>query len=136
MLQAVGYISTSDVHLGPPHPSDAPSVHSLAAMPSTHPLRRISTGSLSSLARSQDRTHSSPSGLDFLQPALTELADEAATLGANIANLNELHDALGTFNEAFAGWLYALKMNAFCVEWPVVGFDSGIARGRAREAQR
>ena len=85
-----------------------------------HPLRRISTGSLSTLARSQDRAHTSPSGLDFLQPALTELADEAATLASNVQHLNELHDALGTFNEAFAGWLYALKMNAFCVEWPLV----------------
>jgi DASH complex subunit DAM1 len=89
-------------------------------MPPPHPLRRISTGSLSSLARSQDRPHISPSGLDFLQPALTELADEAATLATNIQRLNELHDALGTFNEAFAGWMYALKMNAFCVEWPAV----------------
>jgi len=88
-------------------------------MPPPHPLRRIS-GSLTSLARSQDRTHTSPSGLDFLQPALTELADEAATLVSNIQHLNELHDALGTFNESFAGWLYALKMNAFCVEWPLV----------------
>ena len=89
-------------------------------MPPPHPLRRVSTGSLSALARSQDRSHTSPSGLDFLTPALTELADEAATLAANTAKLNELHDALGTFNEAFAGWLYALKMNAFCVEWPQV----------------
>ncbi len=85
-----------------------------------HPLRRISTGSLTSLARSQDRLHTSPSGLDFLQPALTELADEATTLASNIQHLNELHDALGIFNESFAGWLYALKMNAFCVEWPLV----------------
>ena len=83
-----------------------------------HPLRRVSTGSLSSLARSQDRSSSSPSGLDFLQPALVELADEAATLAANIGHLNEMHDALGTFNESFAAWMYALKMNAFCVEWP------------------
>ncbi|KAL7424951.1 DASH complex subunit dam1 [Cryptotrichosporon argae] len=83
-----------------------------------HPLRRVSTGSLSSLARSQDRAHASPSGLDFLQPALTDLVDEAATLGANVANLTALHHALGTFNESFASYLYALKMNAFCVEWP------------------
>ncbi|ORY34846.1 DASH complex subunit Dam1-domain-containing protein [Naematelia encephala] len=88
-------------------------------MPPPHPLRRISTGSLSSLARSQDRAPQSSSGLDFLAPALTELADEAATLAANVQHLNELHDALGTFNESFAGWLLALKMNAFCVEWPL-----------------
>lgn len=93
-------------------------------MPPPHPLRRVSTGSLSSLARSQDRSHASPSGLDFLTPALTDLADEAATLAANTQKLNELHDALGTFSEAFAGWMYALKMNAFCVEWPEVRRNS------------
>ncbi|GFZ50053.1 hypothetical protein JCM24511_07806 [Saitozyma sp. JCM 24511] len=96
-------------------------------MPAPHPLRRISTGSLSTLARSQDRAHSSPSGLDFLQPAITELADEAATLSTNIQRLNDLHDALGTFNEAFAGWMYALKMNAFCVEFPESEMGSGAA---------
>ncbi|ODO00826.1 DASH complex subunit DAM1 [Cryptococcus wingfieldii CBS 7118] len=83
-----------------------------------HPLRRISTGSLSSLARSTDRANSSPSGLDFLLPALTDLSDEAATLATNTSQMTALHDALGTFNEAFAGYLYTLKMNAFCVEWP------------------
>ncbi|EIW71650.1 hypothetical protein TREMEDRAFT_24092, partial [Tremella mesenterica DSM 1558] len=83
-----------------------------------HPLRRISTGSLSSLARSQDRASSSAAGLDFLRIPMTDLADEATTLSSNLNNLNELHDALGTFNESFSAYLYALKMNAFCVEWP------------------
>ncbi|WVF68571.1 hypothetical protein IAT40_003340 [Kwoniella sp. CBS 6097] len=83
-----------------------------------HPLRRISTGSLSSLARSTDRAHTSPSGLDHLSSAVMDLSDEAATLSANVQQMTALHDALGTFNEAFAGYLYALKMNAFCVEWP------------------
>jgi len=89
----------------------------------SHPLRRPSTGSLSSLARSTDRNTISPSGLDFLQPALSELNDEASTLATNISHLTELHDALGTFNESFAGYLYALKMNAFCVEWDQVSPD-------------
>ena len=92
----------------------------------SHPLRRPSTGSLSSLARSTDRNTTSPSGLDFLQPALSELNDEASTLASNISQLTELHDALGTFNESFAGYLYALKMNAFCVEWTQVGSGAGI----------
>lgn len=82
-----------------------------------HPLRRISTGSLSSLARSQERAHASPSGLDFLEPALTDLADEAAALTTNMQRMNEMSDALDKFNEGFAAYLYALKMNAFCVEW-------------------
>lgn len=90
----------------------------------SHPLRRPSTGSLSNLARSTDRSESSPSGLDFLQPALAELNDEASTLAGNVAHLTELHNALGTFNESFAGYLYALKMNAFCVEWGQVSSPS------------
>jgi DASH complex subunit DAM1 len=36
--------------------------------------------------------------------------------------MTQLHDALGTFNESFAAYMYAMKMNAFCVEWPEVGF--------------
>lgn len=83
-----------------------------------HPLRRVSTGSLSSLARSQDRNNSTASGLDFLEGALTDFADEAATLSTNMQRLGDLHDALDQFNEGFAAYLYALKMNAFCIEWP------------------
>ncbi|KAL1408223.1 DASH complex subunit dam1 [Vanrija albida] len=86
--------------------------------PQPHPLRRISTGSLSGLARSQNDATESPSGLDFLAPALADVADEAATLATNIQRMNMLHDALGTFNEGFSAYLYALKINAFCIEWP------------------
>ncbi|RXK34874.1 DASH complex subunit DAM1 [Tremella mesenterica] len=93
-----------------------------------HPLRRISTGSLSSLARSQDRASSSAAGLDFLRIPMTDLADEATTLSSNLNNLNELHDALGTFNESFSAYLYALKMNAFCVEWPSAPDEISFAR--------
>lgn len=98
-------------------------------MAPSHPLRRLSTGSLSSLHRSQDRHHASPSGLDFLSPAFQALNDEAAMLEKNVQQLNELHDALGTFNESFAGWLYALKMNAFCVEWPQASRCFAFAQG-------
>ncbi|KAJ9111252.1 hypothetical protein QFC22_006552 [Naganishia vaughanmartiniae] len=93
-------------------------------MPSKpHPLRRISTNSLTSLARSQSlgdspsNPYTSPSHLDFLAPALQDLVDESASLAHNIKNLSQLHDALGTFNDSFAAYLYALKMNAFCVDW-------------------
>jgi DASH complex subunit DAM1 len=96
-------------------------------MPS-HPLRRISTGSLSSLARSTDRTHA-PSDLDFLEPAITELVDEAATLASNVQRLNALHEALGTFNEGFSAYMYAIKMNAFSMAWPEV---SGRCRSEVR----
>ncbi|OWT39441.1 DASH complex subunit DAM1 [Cryptococcus neoformans Bt1] len=99
--------------------------------PPHHPLRRISTGSLSSLARSTDKNTSSPSGLEFLQPAMTDLADEAATLAANTTQMTTLHDALGTFNEAFAAYLYALKMNAFCVEWPEAPNELSFSRAES-----
>ena len=59
---------------------------------------------------------------------MTDLADEAATLAINVDKLNAMHDALGTFNEAFAGYMYALKMNAFCVSWDEVGVFISIVR--------
>lgn len=89
----------------------------------SHPLRRISTGSLSNLARSQEghpSSTTSPSNLDFLTGPLLDLSDEAAALATHVHAMNRLHDSLGTFNEAFAGYLYALRMNAFCVEWTEV----------------
>lgn len=89
----------------------------------SHPLRRISTGSLSNLARSQEghpTSHTSPSGLEFLTGPMFDLSDEAAALASHVQAMNRLHDSLGTFNEAFAGYLYALRMNAFCVEWTEV----------------
>lgn len=97
-------------------------------MPPSHPLRRISTGSLSGLARSTDRSTKSAAELDFLAPALTELADEAATLAANMQRVGQLHDALGTFNEGFSAYLYAMKMNAFCIEWDEAPDPSSWAR--------
>lgn len=58
--------------------------------------------------------------MDFLTGPLLDLSDEAAALATHVHAMNRLHDSLGTFNEAFAGYLYALRMNAFCVEWTEV----------------
>lgn len=96
-------------------------------MAPSHPLRRVSTGSLNSLARSTDRPQSN-AGLDVLAPALQDLADEVAALSTNTQRMSALHDALGQFNEGFAAYMYALKMNAFCVEWPQAPNDSTLAR--------
>lgn len=81
------------------------------------PLRRVSHGSLSALARSTG-TDNGPTGLDFLEPAFTEFADEAATMHRNVARMGDLYDTLETFNESFCSFLYALNMNAYTVEWP------------------
>jgi DASH complex subunit DAM1 len=60
--------------------------------------------------------------LEFLTGPMFDLSDEAAALASHVQAMNRLHDSLGTFNEAFAGYLYALRMNAFCVEWTEVSW--------------
>lgn len=82
------------------------------------PLKRVSHGSLSALARSTGGTDNGPTGLDFLEPAFAEFADEAATMHRNIERMGDLYETLETFNESFCSFLYALNMNAFTVEWP------------------
>lgn len=51
---------------------------------------------------------------------MADLADETSVLQSNLEQVETIHEALGTFNESFAMYLYGLKMNAFCVEWPEV----------------
>ncbi|KAI0048841.1 hypothetical protein FA95DRAFT_1557599 [Auriscalpium vulgare] len=87
--------------------------------PHRTPLRRVSQGSLSALSRSGAHPDA-PHGLGFLEPAMAELADEADALHANVDGLRVLGNALQTFNESFASWLYVMNMNALTVEWPEV----------------
>ena len=87
--------------------------------PHRTPLRRISQGSLFALSRSQSYPDA-PHGLGFLEPAMSELADEAEALQANLDGLRVLGDSLKTFNESFASWLYAMNMNALTTDWPQV----------------
>ncbi|GBE88891.1 hypothetical protein SCP_1402990 [Sparassis crispa] len=89
---------------------------SISAPPRT-PLRRISQGSLYRLSRS-GAYPDAPHGLGFLEPALSELVDEAEALNANVQGLKSLSDSLGTFNESFASWLYVMNMNALTTDWP------------------
>ncbi|KAG8854110.1 hypothetical protein FRB96_007816 [Tulasnella sp. 330] len=104
------------------------------------PLRRISHGSLSNLARSQNQNPASndPTRLNFLIPAFADLADEMASLHTNTENLNKLSQVLETFNESFASYLYAMRMNAFCVEWEQAPTDTSFlqAAKAAEEAQQ
>ncbi|KAJ1310943.1 hypothetical protein OPQ81_009455 [Rhizoctonia solani] len=81
------------------------------------PLKRVSHGSLSALARSTGADNG-PTGLDFLEPAFAEFADEAAAMHRNIERMGDLYETLETFNESFCSFLYALNMNAYTVEWP------------------
>ncbi|KZT12604.1 uncharacterized protein LAESUDRAFT_753672 [Laetiporus sulphureus 93-53] len=95
------------------------------------PLRRISQGSLSRLARS-GAYPDAPYGLGFLEPALSELVDEMEALNNNIQGLRALGDALGTFNESFASWLYIMNMNALTVDWPQAPTEASFALAARR----
>lgn len=88
-------------------------------VPTPHrtPLRRLSQGSLFRLSRSGVYPDA-PHGLGFLEPALGELLDEMEALQVNVAGLKNLSDALETFNESFASWLYVMNMNALTTDWP------------------
>jgi len=86
------------------------------------PLRRVSQGSLFALSRSA-LDPDAPHGLGFIEPVMAELVDEAEALHANVDNLRRLSDALRSFNESFAGWLYAIDMNALTTDWLQVRAD-------------
>ncbi|EUC65446.1 DASH complex subunit Dam1 [Rhizoctonia solani AG-3 Rhs1AP] len=103
------------------------------------PLKRVSHGSLSALARSTGADNG-PTGLDFLEPAFAEFADEAAVMHRNIERMGDLYETLETFNESFCSFLYALNMNAFTVEWPQaprpdISFKLGEERAEQAAAQ-
>ena len=50
-----------------------------------------------------------------------------ADLEANFMHLQLMHESLARFSENFAGFLYGLNMNAFCVDFPEVSYER---RGR------
>jgi DASH complex subunit DAM1 len=87
--------------------------------PPRTPLRRVSHGSLLALSRS-GHDPDAPEGLGYIEPALSELADEAEVLQVNIEGLKRLSHSLETFNESFASWLYVMNMNALTTDWPQV----------------
>jgi len=101
------------------------------------PLRRVSQGSLFALSRSHQNPDA-PHGLGFIQPALSELVDEAEALHANVDSLRRLSDSLRSFNESFASWLYAIDMNALTTDWLQAPTDASfhLADKRAEQDAR
>lgn len=108
----------------------------MTTVPTPHrtPLRRLSQGSLFRLSRSGAHPDA-PHGLGFLEPALSELLDEAEALQTNVEGLRNLSDALSTFNESFASWLYVMNMNALTTDWPQAPTNASfeLAKRRAEE---
>lgn len=96
----------------------------------TTPIRRVSRGSITALSNSQSQGYggggsnkeAGTTPLSCFSSAMGDLADEMALLQANLEYIDGIQDSLQTFDESFAMFLYGLKMNAFCVEWPEVSW--------------
>lgn len=99
-------------------PSQSNPLSSSTRRPTT-PLRRISASSLRSLSRSQSHAPSTQP-LAHLAPLFAEFADAASDLAGNLQGLEALQQKLEGFNEAFAGYLYGIRMNAYAVDFPEV----------------
>lgn len=85
----------------------------------TTPLRPSSRSSFRDSARASG-DHDTPFPLNTFEPAFGELADSMADLEANLMHFQLMHESLARFGESFAGFLYGLNMNAFCVDFPEV----------------
>ena len=85
----------------------------------TTPLRPSSRSSFRDSARAS-AGHDAPFPLNAFEPAFAELADSIADLEANLMHFQLMHESLARFGESFAGFLYGLNMNAFCVDFPEV----------------
>ncbi|KAF2466710.1 uncharacterized protein BDR25DRAFT_317391 [Lindgomyces ingoldianus] len=90
--------------------------------PRSRPTTPLRPSSRSSLRDSAQRVRGpyppSSSPLDKLEPDFAELSDAMADLEANFMQLQLMHESLARFSESFAGFLYGLNMNAFCVDFP------------------
>jgi DASH complex subunit DAM1 len=71
----------------------------------------------------------SGNALEGLQDGFAELSDAMADLEQNFLQLQLMHESLARFSESFAGFLYGMNMNAFCVDFPEV-CDKKVKRRR------
>ncbi|KAF0501362.1 DASH complex subunit DAM1 [Gigaspora margarita] len=58
------------------------------------------------------------SSLDCLEETFAELSTSFTTFHINFQCIKQVHESLKEFNKAFSGFLYGIKMNAHCVEFP------------------
>ncbi|KAL6705275.1 DASH complex subunit dam1 [Coniothyrium glycines] len=85
----------------------------------TTPLRASSRSSLrESSQRGRAASAAAGNALDGLQDGFAELSDAMADLEQNFVQLQLMHESLARFSESFAGFLYGMNMNAFCVDFP------------------
>ncbi|KAL2865534.1 DASH complex subunit DAM1 [Aspergillus lucknowensis] len=74
--------------------------------------------------------------INALEPQFAELADSMADLEANFMHLQLMHESLTRFSESFAGFLYGLNMNAFCVDFPEAPIAESFRRAKEAETQK
>lgn len=86
----------------------------------TTPLRPSSRSSLRDSVQRGRGAASSGNALEGLQDGFAELSDAMADLEQNFMQLQLMHESLARFSESFAGFLYGMNMNAFCVDFPEV----------------
>jgi len=93
----------------------------------TTPLRPSSRSSLrDSATRGRGPYNASANPIEDLQDGFAELSDAMADLEQNFLQLQVMHESLSRFSESFAGFLYGLNMNAFCVDFSEVSPRSAI----------
>lgn len=87
--------------------------------PRSRPTTPLRPSSRSSLRDSAQRSLNTPSSnaLAGLADGFAELSDAMADLEQNFVQLQLMHESLARFSESFAGFLYGLNMNAFCVDF-------------------
>lgn len=86
----------------------------------TTPLRPSSRSSLRDSSQRGRAASASGNALEGLQDGFAELSDAMADLEQNFLQLQLMHESLARFSESFAGFLYGMNMNAFCVDFPEV----------------
>ncbi|KAF2846013.1 hypothetical protein T440DRAFT_406668 [Plenodomus tracheiphilus IPT5] len=84
----------------------------------TTPLRASSRSSLRESSQRGRAASTSGNALQGLQDGFAELSDAMADLEQNFMQLQLMHESLARFSESFAGFLYGMNMNAFCVDFP------------------
>ncbi|KAI8939751.1 hypothetical protein NX059_003496 [Plenodomus lindquistii] len=84
----------------------------------TTPLRASSRSSLRESSQRGRAASTSGNALEGLQDGFAELSDAMADLEQNFMQLQLMHESLARFSESFAGFLYGMNMNAFCVDFP------------------
>lgn len=105
-------------------PNSDPQRRTRSKSPRSRPTTPLRPSSRSSLRDSAQRVRgpytSSTLPLELLQEDFAELSDAMADLESNFMQLQLMHESLARFSESFAGFLYGMNMNAFCVDFPEV----------------